>query len=414
MSYPLKYSKLDYSLIRWVNDLSGFEEINNPQNNQFFGVSKYDTDKRNHYSDFAYPLLNKDGYHWDGIHRLVIVEQNDNNNYTGELSVWYVSGSKEIQLPSFVNNDYSNIFYITIFAEGLTGCGHLEIRNETQTYKYSDKIKFVSNLPYVSVHTKNQYNRDGFNWESSPENNWIVTNLPAECIGLTEIVPEREIEYINQASPSLTQTKNDKQISIEFNTNGKASVLDSIESLSGNLGNGSGFYLNRVKVVPNADIDRDEENINSTGTFLYQYNEDYSLIEVDDNTIFSDLKPIIQTLQPQDESNFTEGLDNNFELTVTYNIPIQLTTDLSKQIRIYQDNVLIDTLTANDVLSVVGTSLFIKPSLVYPIGEYRIEIDDSFVLENVIGQFGAVELNDWNFSVIEPRVYNDNYSDVYS
>ena len=131
MSYPLKYSKLDYSLIRWVNDLSDFEEINNPQNNQFFGVSKYDTDKRNHYSDFAYPLLNKDGYHWNGIHRLAIVEQNNDNIYTEDMYVCYVSGSNYINLPSVVKSDVGNIFYITMLADGLSGCGRLELRSDS-------------------------------------------------------------------------------------------------------------------------------------------------------------------------------------------------------------------------------------------------------------------------------------------
>ena len=412
MSLSLKYKYRDASTLRWVNDLSHFEDKFNPDNNQYFG-NKYVAD-----------LLIKDDY-YDGIHRLVLTEYDIDRltPYPFDLKVWFISENSEVELTSVVTNDIDNIYYVTIFSETTSGTGRLEIRSGGVTYKYSECVKFVTGTDHIVLHTRNYFDKSGIKWGVNPVYNWIRTTLPANDLGLTNVNPEREIQYIGgRNSPESLEARNDLSIEYEFLVAGKARILDAIEILSGNVyGNDDqgGFYLNLIRLTPEGDMDRADDSINGTMTYLVQKNDSGAVIEVDDNLIFSDLKPEIRSLQPSDESSFTVGVDNTFVIEVDYNQNVQLTTDATKEIRLFKDSFLIETFTINNVVGVTGTLLQIKLSDTYPLGEYNIEIDDNFVLETTFGAFGANGIpssiySDWTFSVEEFKIHNDIYNDIFN
>jgi len=417
MSLNLKYNFFDYSIIRWVNNLSHFQDTFNPQNNQYFGHTLPSKNMRGYESGYVHNLLINDG-RYDGVHRLPIIEYDIDalKPYPSNLKVFFVNEIEVKELPSVVKNDSDNIYYITFASNEITSSGRLEIRDEEgKVYKYSECVRFVSNIPYVIVHTRNYFNKDGFNWEYKPMNNWIRTNLPAKCLGLTNVEPDRELQRLgSKNSYEAVESRNDKKITYEYNTEGKALLLDAIEVLSGNTGSNAGFYLDLIRVTPAGEIEREEDSINGKGTYFVQMNDDYSVIEINDEDIFDDIKPVITILNPLDESIFIEGLDNIFSLDIYYNTDIQITTDLTKEIRIFKDEILIETLTPNDIVGVTNNKLEIKPNSTYSEGIYRIEVDDDFVIENTFGIFGANGLNNWNFEVLKGRIYNDNYSEVYS
>ena len=160
-------------------------------------------------------------------------------------------------------------------------------------------------------------------------------------------------------------------------------------------------------------MDRSEDSINGSMTYLKQRNDDGSLIFIDDESIFEDLRPILTALQPPNESVFIYTIDNDFPIEATYDRGIVLTDDLTKEIRIYKDEVLIETLTIEDVVGINGNTLQIKNTQVYEKGNYRIEIDDDFVKEDVFRLFGAKGLTNWNFSV-RGRIHNNVFKRVYN
>ncbi|BAQ84147.1 hypothetical protein [uncultured Mediterranean phage uvMED] len=290
-------------------------------------------------------------------------------------------------------------------------------QDEDITFKYSDCVKFVDE-PLTVIHTRNYFDRNGIKWSENPKYNWIRTTLPTKDLGLTDINPERTIEYLGKRNtPIAIESRNDESITYEFLVEGKASILDSIESLSGNVKGSEdqgGFYLDLKKLTPEGDMDREEDSINGTMTYLFHKNDDGSDVFIDDGHVFGDLVPIIISLSPANGSVFYFGIDDNFPLVVYYSLDVQLTNDLTKKIKIYKDNSLIETLTADDIFIENGNSLLIKQSQIYDVGEYRVFIDDDFVFENKLGEFGAKGIDDWTFSVIDPRVYSDVYRDVYS
>jgi len=540
MSLKSKYKFRDLSLIRWVNDLSHFKDRFNSQNNQYFGHPE---------NPYKLQIKNDDPTcFYDGIHRLVVTNYDIDKNidFNGVNRLYFTNENEDYEIPSVINSDAENIYYITFLLERISKVGRLEIRCEndiqliknpsfengidnwnieygafnsftgyietatqsrasqlvnleagktyeisysfevftninrvtldffsggveedisnsgtvtapndfattfqftpTKNYekvaitvrssgsliwlyefsiiektfdlcKISDCVKFVDE-PLSVVHTRNYFDRKGIKWSYQPLYNWIRTTVPTKDLGLTDINPEREIQYLgSRNTPIAIESRDDETIKYEFLVDGHARFLDSIESLSGNIQGSDiqgGFYLDLIKLTPEGDMDRSDDSINGTMTYLLHKNDDGSNVFIDDEAIFDDLRPVITTLQPPDESIFTNGVDNDFPLTIFYNIDIQLNNDPSLEIRIYQDNVLLETLTYLDVIGVSDNILYVKASEIYSVGEYRIEVDDNFVLETTFGIYGANGLNDWNFKVNQPRIYNDNYSDVYS
>ena len=540
MALDSKYTYDDFTTLRWVNDLTHFNDCFNNQNNQFFGDKSF------------IPLSIKNNC-YDGIHRLSIINYDldkvasfPSNDFNG-LKVWFVSDEEEVLIDSVVSNDLENIYYITLLSDQISSVGRLELRGgafqfinylknisfngsdywnfitgsvnnsiinenskfyqniqignslnveggyklkvvgtvnikyylentltgvqtllndqnytdieidstfgsttiddytrvvldievsnnsyieidqitfselltEDLTYKYSECIKFVDDKDYLVLHTRNYFDKDGIKWSENSQYNWIRTTLPATDLGLTNVNPERELQYLSgKNTPIAVESRNDRTVNYEFLNNGNSRVLDSIEVLSGNIKGSNdqgGFFLNLIKLTPEGDMDRADDSMIGTMSYIKQRNDKGENIFVDDNLIFDDLRPEIEFLIPPSESIFTVGVDNDILLAVNYkNTLIKLTNDINKKIRIYKDEVIFEILDYTDIVDATGFLMTIKNTDTYGEGNYRIEIDDDFVLGEMFDQYGAYGINNWTFTVKGARIHTNEFTSEFN
>lgn len=204
-----------HSPVRFYKTLQELQDMTNPQNTQYFG-------ERN-----PYPL------EIGAKHRFVI-PMYGNTITAGEHKVFLVNGTNKTELDSSVFEKDGYLKYVT-FKSDKPLTGRLEIVNVTtrKTEYYSNCVWFLDSTDaqgrkFIRVATKHAYNRNLFEFDE--EGAWIVTNLPAYCLG--DIRIEAEISNNRIGGNSTLKIKDsyiDEVVSYEFLSGGDGNILNFIQ-----------------------------------------------------------------------------------------------------------------------------------------------------------------------------------------
>ena len=251
--------------------------MKNPQNAQYYGDHK------------PYPLELGD------YHRYLI--PNDQNAVPNDLlSVYCVNESESYLLTAICKVVGGFLKYIT-FKSDKPISGRLQIRNNVgDILFYSNCIEFLDSTDeegrkFIRIATKHTYNRNLFDFQG--EYNWILTSLPAYCLGLNSV--EADINNARTGGISTLKTREtfiDEIADYEFISRGDSNILNFIQVHVTN----NQFFIDETKRTSIDKIDRDEFSISGKAKFTnvkdkFGYNiiKNYEEIIVDIyNSIYAD------------------------------------------------------------------------------------------------------------------------------
>ena len=258
-----------HSPVRFYPSLEDLEDMTNPQNTQFFGNPNY-----------HYPLQISE------FHRFLI--PNYQNEVDGtDLTLWMV-GEKETQIACEFGIDSGKLFRIT-FKSKVALSGHFEIRLEGVTIFYSNCVEFMDSedpngRKFIRVATKHIYDRNLFKFGGGYD--WIITNLPAYCLGNfsvnTEVTNSRTG---GNSSLKTSETYIDEVVNYEFLMQGDANILTFIQVHSTN----NEFYIDGTKRTALDKVDADEFAINGRINLVNVKNANGFNIILDESIIFEDV-----------------------------------------------------------------------------------------------------------------------------
>lgn len=228
--------------------MSDFEDMTNPQNTQFYGTISN-----------PYPL------EINSIHKFLIPDE-ENTIPDGELELW--CGEKKIKAVFGITD---NRLYSVTFVYNKPLRGRLEIRRNGKTLFYSNCVVFMNSTDergrkYIRVATRHNYNRHLFNFDRSSYE-WVVTNLPAYCMGQFNV--EAEISNTRIGGNNTLKTREtylDEAVLYHFIANGDANILAFIQVHTTN----TEFYIDGTKRTVLDKIEADEFNIGGKLKFVNQ------------------------------------------------------------------------------------------------------------------------------------------------
>ena len=216
--------------------------MSNPQNSQYYG-------------DFRpYPLELND------FHRYIIPNY-QNTVVNDNLSIYVVNENETYFLQAVCKVTDGILKYVT-FKSTKAIKGRLEIRDsDNQTLFYTNCIEFLDSTDengrkFVRIATKHTYNRNLFDYQDP--NAWILTNLPAYCLGLNSV--EAEINNARTGGISTLKTREtfiDEIADYEFISAGDSNILNFVQVHVTN----NQFFLDQTKRTSIDKIDRDEFSI---------------------------------------------------------------------------------------------------------------------------------------------------------
>ncbi|MCZ2084797.1 MAG: hypothetical protein LC112_11045 [Flavobacteriales bacterium] len=216
--------------------------MKNPQNAQYYG------------DHTPYPLELGD------YHRYLI--PNDQNAVENDLlSVYCVNESGSYILSAVCKVVDGFLKYVT-FKSDKAISGRLQIRNNVgDILYYSNCIEFIDSTDengrkFIRIATKHTYNRNLFDFQG--EYNWIITSLPAYCLGLNSV--EAEINNARTGGISTLKTREtyiDEITDYEFVSRGDSNVLNFVQVHVTN----NQFFVDGTKRTSIDKIDRDEFSI---------------------------------------------------------------------------------------------------------------------------------------------------------
>ncbi|MBF1096668.1 MAG: hypothetical protein HXL37_00040 [Riemerella sp.] len=227
-----------HSPVRFYKTLEELQDMTNPQNTQYFG-------ERN-----PYPLE-------IGVKHRFVLPMYGNTLPIGDYKVFLVSGTNRTELESSVFEKEGYLKYVTFKADKpLTG--RLEIVDiiTGRTEYYSNCVWFLDSTDaqgrkFIRVATKHSYNRNLFEFDE--EGAWIVTNLPAYCLG--DIRVEAEISNNRIGGNSTLKVKDsyiDEVVSYEFISGGDGNILNFIQVHATN----NQFFIDGTQRTALEKIDR--------------------------------------------------------------------------------------------------------------------------------------------------------------
>lgn len=220
--------------------------MTSPQNTQYFGEFN------------PYPLEIGE------IHRYLI--PNHNNEIEGEdLSLWIIDGAKETQLSCEFGISEGKLFRITFYSDEPIQ-GNLQIRLDGTPIYYSNCVQFVDSSlddgrKFIRIATKHYYNKSLFSFDGS-NFDWIITNIPAYCLGQTEVQSEISTERTSgNNSLKVKDAFSDEVVSYEIIAKGDNNILNFLQAHITN----NEFYIDGTKRTPIEKLDYEEFGI--TGKF---------------------------------------------------------------------------------------------------------------------------------------------------
>lgn len=229
--------------------------MTNPQNTQFFGERK------------PYPLEVND------FHRYII--PNFQNSVTDtELFVWCVNDLEEYRLVSVSEIFDGKLKYVTFKAKKNIS-GRLEIRNASgTTLFYTNCVEFLDSTDqfgrkFIRIATRHLYNRNLFDYQSPY--NWIITTIPAYCLGLTDV--EADISNSRTGGNSTLRPREtylDETVIYQCISRGDANILNFLQVHVTN----NQFYVDGTARTCMEKLDRDEFSISGKLKFTNQKDKD--------------------------------------------------------------------------------------------------------------------------------------------
>ncbi|WNI34736.1 hypothetical protein [Chryseobacterium sp. SG20098] len=245
------------------------EDMTNPENAQYFGHKE------------PYPL------EVNAYHRFLI-PQYKNEVDTTELKLFLV-GDEETEIDSRLTIDNNKLFVVTLISfEEIQG--HFEIRDSSGTVLfYSNCVKFVNSTDkegrkYIRIATKCTYNRNLFSY-SDGEHDWMITNLPAYCLGEFEIDEDITLERTgNLLGSEISGSWYEENVKYRILAQGDNNILAFIAVHSAN----QDFYIDGTKMTRKEKPEVTDNTQEVIMKFSYQKDENGLNIILDEKKIFSD------------------------------------------------------------------------------------------------------------------------------
>lgn len=228
-----------HSPVRFYRTLEELQDMTNPQNTGYFGEKK------------PYPL------EFSYFHRF-LVPNVDNSVTDTNLQIYCVSGLEIHRIVSVCEIVDGKLKYVT-FKSKKPISGRLEIRNSMgETLFYSNCVSFIDSTDsegrkHIRIATKHTYNRGLFDFQSPL--NWIVTSIPAYCLGMTDVAAEVSNSRIGGNNTlKVKETYLDEVVSYQILANGDANLINFLQvHVTNNY-----FYIDGTQRTCLEKIDRDE------------------------------------------------------------------------------------------------------------------------------------------------------------
>lgn len=258
-----------YSPVRFYRTMEELEDMTNPENAQYFGHKE------------PYPL------EVNAYHRFLIPQYNNDVNTT-DLKLFLV-GDEEIEIDSRLTIDNNKLFVVTFISfEEIQG--HFEIRNSSgASLFYSNCVKFMDSTDYdgrkfIRIATKCTYNRNLFSY-SDGEHDWMITNLPAYCLGEFEMDEDVTLERVGNLSGSeISGSWYEENVKYRILAQGNNNILTFIAVHSAN----QDFYIDGTKMTRKEKPEVTDNTQEVIMKFSYQKDENGLNIILDEKKIFAD------------------------------------------------------------------------------------------------------------------------------
>jgi hypothetical protein len=259
-----------YSPVRFYRTIEELEDMTNPENAQYFGHKE------------PYPLEVND------YHRYLI--PNYQNEVENQNLALFLVGDKEIQIPCEFGFADGKLFRITFISfEEIQG--HFEIRDSSGTaIFYSNCVKFMDSTDYdgrkfIRIATQCNYNRNLFSYADS-QHDWLITNLPAYCLGEFEMDEDITLERSGDlASSEVSGTWYEENVKYRILAQGNNNILTFIAVHSVN----QDFYIDGTKMTRKEKPEVTDNTTEVIMKFSYQKDKNGLNIILDENEIFTDV-----------------------------------------------------------------------------------------------------------------------------
>ncbi|MEE6129900.1 hypothetical protein V2E39_21050 [Chryseobacterium arthrosphaerae] len=265
------------------------EDMTNPQNAQYFGHKE------------PYPLEVND------YHRFLI--PNYKNEVESEDLSLFLVGNNEVQIDCEFGISNGKLFRITFICHEEIQ-GHFEIRNSTgNTLYYSNCVKFMDSTDhdgrkFIRVATRCTYNRNLFSYADG-QHDWLITNLPAYCLGEFEMDEDITLERSGDlASSEITGSWYEENVKYRILAQGNNNILTFIAVHSVN----NDFYIDGTKRTRKEKPEVTDNTNEVIMKFSYQKDKNGLNIILDESEILSDAVKYILT---NDLKTVMYGIDEN-------------------------------------------------------------------------------------------------------
>lgn len=276
-----------HSPVRFYRTIEELEDMTNPQNTQYYGHEE------------PYPLeINR-------YHRFLI--PNVDNDASGELKLFLI-GDEEVEIPCRFKIADGKLRRLTFFYNDEIR-GHLEIRTEVgETLFYSNCIKFIDSTDnkgrkYIRIATKCSYNKNLFYYNET-EHDWMITNLPAYCMGEFEIDEDLKTSKSENDSTIINDAWSEEVVSYKIYAQGDNNILSFIAVHSANMD----FYIDGTKRTRKEKVEVTDHTTEIIVKFANQKDEKGLNILLDERKILTD---VLKFALGNDEKTKIYTYDNN-------------------------------------------------------------------------------------------------------
>ncbi|MGG7470764.1 hypothetical protein ACVVIH_20430 [Chryseobacterium arthrosphaerae] len=246
------------------------QDMTNPENAQYFGHKE------------PYPL------EVNAYHRFLIPQY---NNEVSSINLkLFLVGKEEVEIYSRLTIDNNKLFVVNLISfEEISG--HFEIRDMSgTTLFYSNCVKFIDSTDadgrkFIRIATRCTYNRNLFSY-SDQKHDWLITNLPAYCLGEFEMDEDITLETSGQlASSEITKSWYEEIVKYRISAQGNNNILTFIAVHSVN----QDFYIDGVKMTRKEKPEVTDNTTEIIMKFSYQKDENGLNIILNEKEIFSDV-----------------------------------------------------------------------------------------------------------------------------
>lgn len=284
-----------HSPVRFYRTMEELEDMTNPQNTQYYGHKA------------PYPL------EYSLHHRFLI--PNYKNEVPNEgLRLYLINGNSETIIPCEFGISQGKLFRVTLICfEEIQG--YFEIRTETGlTLFYSNCIQFTDSTDkdgrkFIRIATQCAYNRNLFSYAEN-KHDWMVTNLPAYCMGEFEIDEDVKMERSgNKGSTIVLGAWTEEVVKYQIKAQGDNNILSfiSVHSLNND------FYIDGTKRTRKEKPEISDNTAWITMKFSNQKDKEGLNIILDEDLIFND---VIKTALSNDMRTIIYAVDSETAIQV--------------------------------------------------------------------------------------------------